>query len=110
MKMETVNNSHPIGPGTVNRTANLPADLDARLGRAVYDQGLRSRSELIRLAVERYLRESAKTVGILLLAGFAWGGAAIVGGASFFGALDDARRCVRVVRVVRSVGARKEAA
>ena len=100
--------SNPIGPGTVNRTANLSAELDARLGRAVYAQGLRSRSELIRLAVERYLRESAKQVSVFLLAALAWGGAAVVSGEALCGVLNDARRCVRTVRIVRVVSARKE--
>lgn len=96
-------NTHPLGPGTVNRTANLPAELDARLGRAVYEEGLRSRSELIRLAVERYLRESAKAAPVVALSLLLWGGAALVAGASLTGNLDQARRCVRSVRIVRVI-------
>lgn len=94
----------PIGPGTVNRTVNLPREVDRQLGRAVVQLGERSRGEILRKALADYLRRTGM-VGLLVMF---WGGAALMSASSVVGAVDKARRCVsRDARVVRPWGVRR---
>lgn len=98
--------TNPIGSGTVNRTVNLPKELDEALGKAVYRYGARSRGEILREALQRYLAEVAKGAGMLVV----WLGSALVVAGGVSGTQAQVRRAggpqaptVRIVRTLRGV-------
>ena len=99
------NKTHPIGHGTVNRTANLSQSLDSRLGRAVYATGAKSRGQVIRRALRAYLKALGESALLFVLGFILWAGASLVCVQGVAGLGDQERRgrSARVVRVVRAV-------
>lgn len=68
--MNTASLTKPLGPNTVNRTANLPLDLDRALGRLTVEVD-RSKSDLMRRLVKGLVGGTIKAsqLGLLVVVG-----------------------------------------
>ena len=67
--MAPATNTNKIGPATVNRTANLPRELDLDFGRFIGENNAKSKSDVIKRLVNGLVSGAIKTsqLGLLVL-------------------------------------------
>lgn len=102
---QALKHSHPIGPNTVNRTANLPVELDRALGRLAHQLNV-SKSRLLRRAAAALVAGAihARDLGLcLVVATGLWS----VAWEAINPAFDNSKR-IRGGRVTRRVRCRRD--